>query len=309
MTLRSGARTAATVLAASLLVVATAGCGGSSAADPAPRGACPQDPVRVVVTIAPWTDLATGSGGDCAVVTTVLQSTAADPHEYEPSPADAASFTGAQVVVANGAGYDAWADKLVATLDPPPEVVAAAAVGQVSDGADPHLWYAPDIVHRMGDAVTAALTAAAPGLAGYFTAAAERWRAQLAPYDAKVAATRHAVSGRAYAATEPVFDRMAEALGMRDLTPDGWRRAAANDSQPGPGDVLELQSLLGRHGVDVLVFNPQTQGAATNAVRDDALAAGVPVVDVTETFPAGTTSFVGWQLGQLDAIAAALDVG
>ena len=92
----------------------------------APSGACPTTPVDVVVSVDQWGDIVSELGGDCARVKTLLASSSVDPHDYEPTPADAASFEGAQLVVVNGAHYDEWAAKLAATSAPDAPVVSAA---------------------------------------------------------------------------------------------------------------------------------------------------------------------------------------
>src|SRR6202000_2104177 len=85
-------------------------------------------------------------GGACANVKIVLASSSVDPHDYEPSPADAASFTGAKLVVVNGADYDPWASKLAASSAASAHVMNAAEVTKTPDGANPHLWYLPSAV-------------------------------------------------------------------------------------------------------------------------------------------------------------------
>ncbi|NBP84093.1 MAG: hypothetical protein EBU54_02335 [Mycobacteriaceae bacterium] len=97
------------------------------ASSPSP-GACPTAPVDVVVSVDQWGDIVSELGGACAAVTTVLASSSIDPHDYEPAPADAASFSGAQLIVVNGADYDHWATDLAATAAPAAPVVSAAAV-------------------------------------------------------------------------------------------------------------------------------------------------------------------------------------
>jgi zinc/manganese transport system substrate-binding protein len=128
------------------------------------------------------------------------------------------------------------------------------------------------------------------------------------PYDEQIAAIRAAAAGRTYGATEGVFDYMAAAVGLRNLTPQGWQNAAANDSDPAPGDVLGFDNALNSKEMSVLIYNTQTEGPLPAQVAATAVSAGVPVVEVTETVAAGSTSFLQWQLSQLKSLAAALGV-
>jgi zinc/manganese transport system substrate-binding protein len=57
----------------------------------------------------------------------------------------------------------------------------------------------------------------------------------------------------------------------------------------------------------VLLVNSQTGGATTDQLTKAADTAGVPVVAVTETLPAGTTDYVTWMGDEIDRLAAALD--
>ena len=114
--------------------------------------------------------------------------------------------------------------------------------------------------------------------------------------------------GKYYAATESVFDYMAAALGLVNRTPDGYRRAAANETDPSPADIEAFRTALAGHRVDVLIYNTQTQGAVQEKIRATAQQSGVPIVNITETLPAGQVSFESWQVGQLDRLAEALGV-
>lgn len=122
---RSPYRSASLAAALALtLSVALAACGSdqtapSASSTAAAAGAsttssepCPTAPVDVVVSVDQWGDIVSELGGACAKVKTILAGSSVDPHDYEPSPADAASFAGAKMVVVNGADYDAWASKL-----------------------------------------------------------------------------------------------------------------------------------------------------------------------------------------------------
>jgi zinc/manganese transport system substrate-binding protein len=60
--------------------------------------------------------------------------------------------------------------------------------------------------------------------------------------------------------------------------------------------------------VRVLVYNAQTTGSQTNDVVRAAEAAGVPVVPVTETLPAGL-EYLQWMAKNVTALEAALASG
>jgi zinc/manganese transport system substrate-binding protein len=159
----------------------------------------------------------------------------------------------------------------------------------------------------MTAAVTARLRALAPADAAVFTRSAAALDRDLAAYDRAVAALRPLAARHTYAATEPVFDRMAHALGLTDATPAGFRRAVSNESDPAPADVAALEAALTGRKVDVLIYNLQTEGAIPDQLRATAQRAGVPVVEVTESPPQGSGSFVAWQTAQLTDLANALE--
>lgn len=308
-TVRGFAASGALALALALAVSACGGGGGDLGADAdaaGSYGACATRPVVVVVSVDQWGDMAKELGGACARVTTVLGGSSGDPHDYEPTPADIKRFGDARVVVLNGAGYDAWADKAVATWGRHPLVVDAGRVVGRDEGANPHLWYDPASVVAVAAATTAALQQAAPEAAGYFDERATAWQQELQPFRDEVETVRSVAAGRTYAATEPVFDDLAVALGLRDVTPPGYHNAAANESEPAPGDIGELLRALADGDVDVLIVNSQTEGAVPHQLRRAAEAARVPVVEVTETVAPGADGFVDWQVGQLRALAGAL---
>lgn len=325
-------RLAAAGVALSVPFVASA-CSGGEASAPPPSatqaaGDCPTTAVPVVVSVDQWGQIVSALGGACASVTTVLASSAVDPHDFEPAPKDAAVFEGAKLVVVNGGHYDEWATKLAEGSAPDAPVINAVEAGGADAhayegadhahegedhaheaGANPHVWYSPAAVTAVADAVTAELKTLAPDAAGYFDQRRQAFAQSLQPYDQLIDSIKTGASQKTYAATEGVFDDMASAVGLLNRTPEGYQTAAANETEPSPADLDAFLRLLGDRGVDVLIYNTQTEGSVPEQLRAAAEAAGVPVVDVTETVPPGTTSFATWQTDQLSALAKALGVG
>jgi zinc/manganese transport system substrate-binding protein len=316
------------VLAAGSLGLAACSSGAAGGTDTteADSANCPGDVLDVVVSVDQWGDVVRSLAGDCANVTTVINSTAVDPHDYEPSTGDVAGFEDADLVVVNGADYDHWASDAVANLDPAPVVVDAAEVvgieeeghaeddghaeGEEGHGSvNPHLWYSPDYVQQTAGAVTDALSDLSPDAADYFAEQATAWTTSMQPYTDELAGLEQLAAGKSYAATETVFDYTATAVGLTDATPEGYRDAASNESDPAAGDVAAFEAALADGSIDVLVFNTQTEGAVPDQLRAAAESAGVPVVEVTESVPEDAGSFEEWQLAQLQQLADALGGG
>jgi zinc/manganese transport system substrate-binding protein len=322
-------------LAAGLLLAlpfALSACGSD---EPAPtstvaQGDCPTTPVDVVVSVDQWGKIVSSLAGACANVTTVLSGSSVDPHDFEPAPSDAAAFEGAQLVVLNGGHYDEWAAKLAESTAPDAPVIDAMAILEGSheghdhdghdheepghdghdhgDGANPHAWYSPVAVTDVATAVTAQLTELSPAAGEYFNTRHTEFTEALQPYRDLIAEIKAGATGKSYAATESLFDDMAAELGLANRTPRGYQVASSNESDPSPADLDAFQRLLADRGVDVLIYNTQTEGSVPEQLRSAAEAAGVPVVDVTETPAPGAPTFEAWQVDQLTALAEALGV-
>jgi zinc/manganese transport system substrate-binding protein len=299
-----------TITASAVFVLGLAACtggdGGSSASEqPGNAAACPGTVTNVVVSVGQWGDIVERLGGDCTDVTTIVNAPSIDPHDFEPGTSDLAAFTGADVVVLNGAGYDSWAENVLDTLDDEPVVISAAEVVGVRAGEDPHLWYDPTVVEQMAGAVTEGLIGASPKAGPYFADQARLWDAELQPYRDEVEQLRAVAAGHTYAATETVFDRMAAAVGLTDLTPEGYRRAVSNEGEPTPGDLAEFEAVLASGQVDVLVENTQTESGLSSQLMSAAKDGGVAFLAVTESQPQAGGSFVEWQVAQLQELTRA----
>ncbi|MEZ5381540.1 MAG: zinc ABC transporter substrate-binding protein [Microthrixaceae bacterium] len=281
-------------------------CGGSEDAT-SPSGDCPVDAVEVVATVNQWGDITQQLGGDCASVTTVITGTGADPHDFEPTPGDLVAFEEADLVVRNGLGYDEWATRATDTARAEPAVVDVGLLVGAEAGDNPHLWYSPEAVTDAGEAITRQLSEAAPGAEAYLADRATEFQQALAPYEAQLERIRREEAGASVAATEPVAEPLIEAAGLVELTPDGYRNAAAGESEPAPGDLAEFRQLIDSGEISALIVNTQSSGSAAEQLRSLAEDRNIPIVEVTETIPEDVDGFVDWQVGQLRRLAEALD--
>jgi zinc/manganese transport system substrate-binding protein len=236
----------------------------------------------------------------------VLTNAALDPHDFEPTAATAREVAGAHIIIANGLGYDAWMDRLVAGAGGTPEIITVSRLLHRSDGDNPHLWYDPAAAPALVAALEACLGTADPAHRPAYAARARTVLASLANLQARIVALHTRVAGRPVAATEPVFGPMQAALGLLD-THARFELSQMNGTEPRASDVASLQDDLRSHRVQVLFTNAQAAGPATAQLIDIARGSGVAVVSVGETLPAGQ-SYQTWIGAALDRTAAALGV-
>ena len=154
--------------------------------------------LAVVTSISPLGDLIGQVGGD-RVRVTALVPRGADPHAFDPRPADVTAVARARLFIANGLNEEAYLDKLVknAGSQQLQVVVLAQAVGPLVVGSlhydpltatNPHLWLSPAAATAYVRAVRDALIAADPAGAGQYRTQADTYMRQLADLNQWIAA-------------------------------------------------------------------------------------------------------------------------
>jgi zinc/manganese transport system substrate-binding protein len=311
--------------AAAVAVLALAGCGS---ADPAAPAASLADggPLSVVTSTNVYGSIAEAVGGDRVTVESLISDPAADPHSFESTPADAAKVAGARVVVFNGGGYDEFVPRLVESAGADPAVIDVAALSGLAPAGEAagdahdhgaqdhahgafneHIWYSLPTVQKLATRLATDLGAADSANAAEYTANAETFNARVAELLTKAQAIGTADPGARVAVTEPVPGYLVETAGLTDVTPAEFATAIEEDTDPPAAVLQETLALFSGAPVRALILNGQTQTPTTDQVRQAAQTAGVPVVEVTETLPTGTTDYVSWMGAQIDALAGALN--
>lgn len=96
-----------------------------------------------------------------------------------------------------------------------------------------------------------------------------------------------------------------DAIGLVDKTPAAFSKAIEDENDVSPVVLRDTLQLFADHRVKLLAYNEQTTGAETERVLAAAKHAGIPVVPVTETLPAGK-HYLGWMQANVDAVGKAL---
>lgn len=255
-----------------------------------------------------YADVISQVGGKYVHTQAILTDPNTDPHTFEASPKLARLVAAAQLVVENGVGYDAWADKLMAASPRPRRKVinVQKLLSLPDDTANPHLWYAPKTMPALAKAVGDALAGLDPSQAGYFHANADKFVASLAPWNAAIASFKAKHDKTPIAVTEPVADYMLEAMGFNILTPFSLQKAIMDGTDPAPQDVTGQNDLFNGKKVQVFAYNQQVTSSLTKTYLALASKNGVPVVGVYETMPTPGYSYQSWMMAEVSALEKAV---
>lgn len=292
------ARIAIAALASAGMLASVAACGsGQSTSEK-------NGTIEVAASVNQWGTVAKALGGDDVNVTSIINSTNVDAHDYEPTTSDIAKLQKAQVIIVNGAGYDAWAVKAAQTANA--IIVNAAEIGGVNDGENPHVWFSADVRKAVAQAITEAYEQADAAKKNDFDKMNDQWTAEENNVESKIAEVKQKTDGLAYAATESVASYLAEDMGLADATPSGYARATANESEPTPTDIKQFTDALKAGEIKLLVVNAQEESELTGKITDAAKSVEVPMVELTEQMPEQYDSLTAWMEGLVDAFSQAI---
>lgn len=276
-------------------VTACAGGSGDSAAD--------GDKIKLVASTSIWGSIAKDitEGRDDVEVTTILSSKDDDPHEYEATARDIAAVKDADIVVANGAGYDNW---LTDNVEEGTPLVTAQPLAEGHDHGDhgheghdhgheghdhghdatnPHVWFDLDVVSEFEKKLSVELhklNSDIPESDDDVTKKTDELKQRI-----------EKLSGKNVILTESVAAELVDDSELKDITPEGFAHSVNNESEPSAADLAATRQLITDKKADILITNEQSETPAAEQLTDAAKEAGIKVVNVNETPDEGQDYF------------------
>ncbi|WP_017299064.1 metal ABC transporter solute-binding protein, Zn/Mn family [Nodosilinea nodulosa] len=220
----------------------------------------------VVATSTLIADWAAEVGGDHIALTGILQP-GADPHVYEPVPADSIAFEQADLILYNGYNLE---PNLIRLLNAAGVNAQRAAIGEVvppldletgtSTVPDPHVWGDVSNAVPMVEAIRDQLIELAPDQEALFTQNAAAYIAELNQLDAWIEAQTATIppDQRQLVTTHDAFQYYASAYGLSVI---GTLIGLSTEEQPSARTVQELVTSIQTLGVPAIfaetTINPQ----------------------------------------------------
>lgn len=267
--------------------------------------------LQVVTSFSILADLTREVGGDHIELTNLVGADA-DAHVYEPSPDDAKALLRADLIVANGLGFEPWLERVLASSQPEGKRINASA-GVVplmldEDGErvpDPHAWqsltnaeiYVRNITNALGELDPASRDVYNARRDAYLT----RLHALLKKADAQIAGLP--ASQRKVVTSHDAFGYLGQAWQLEFIAPQGL----STHDEPSAAEVAALIRQIRSEGVRAVFVENIRDPRLIRQIADEAGATVGGTLYSDALASAGPAStYLGMFEHNLDTLMAAL---
>lgn len=234
----------------------SSGGGGEPTPALAPVALGAGEQLRVVATTTIVGDVVARVGGD-AIQLTVLLPIGADPHTFEPRPADLTAVAGAHVLFVNGLGLEEFLERTLQNVGNIPIVSVSEGIQprpiedhehEHGEAMDPHVWMDVRNVMVWVDNIQRTLSALDPANASRYAAHAAAYRAELEELDAWILeqVARIPPQNRKLVTNHPVFSYFADRYGFEQVA---TVYQISPGSEPTAREIAELEETIRQFGV------------------------------------------------------------
>jgi zinc/manganese transport system substrate-binding protein len=264
--------------------------------------------VTIVASTNVWGDVAKSIGGDLVQVVSIIENFAQDPHSYEASARDQLAVNDADVIVANGGGYDSFIDALAESAAKE-TIVYAYLTDELTkedeaakeddghnhnhdhSGGNEHVWYDFHVVEDFASRLAGQLAALDSENSTQYNDNLVEFLNGIAILEDRVAEHILMFEGSTVVSSEPVADYLLAEFGLENITPASFSQAIEEELDVTPKDLLAIQNLFKAKKVDLFVVNVQTGSVQIESLKELATANGISIVEMSELLPAGISYF------------------
>lgn len=306
------------IMSFGVLAAALAACGDETA----------DGRTQIVASTTHAADLARNVAGNRAAVTGVLPPNA-DPHDYEPRPADAEALLDADLVISSGGDLDLWMDELVeAAGSDAPRLTLLDSVTTIAgshrhshedehaheddehagEDPDPHWWHDPRAALEAVEAIRDKLLAIDPQGAPAYRDNAREYAERIMALDKRIANcfARIPESERKLVTAHDSLAYFAERYDLEVV--GAALPALTTQAQPSAGQTARLVDLIREEGVRAVFPEAGFNADLERAIADEAGAkvGGELWADTLGPPGSGAETYLDALAANAEAIAAGL---
>nr|WP_181413594.1 zinc ABC transporter substrate-binding protein [Lactobacillus helveticus] len=254
------------------------------------RAKTKSDKVSIVTTTNVYADIAKNVAGKYGSVQAIIKNSATDPHDFEPTTADAKKLTNANIIVANGLGYDSWMNKLASSVSKKPVLVGEDLMG-LKKVDNPHIWYDLDMPTKYVNYLVKRLSKLDKKHAAYFKENGDKYLAKIAKVK-QIAKSADKKNNKPVFVSEPVFDYGLEEAGYK-IGDKEFEEAIENGTDPSPKIINKMTNEIKDKKIAFFVNNTQASSSTVTTFVELAKENSLPVLNVRETIPNHMT-YLDW---------------
>lgn len=258
-----------------LLALVTTACANKKEA------ASQSDKISIVTTTNVYSDIAKNIVGKYGTATAIIDKSSVDPHDFDPTTADAKKLTKANIIVANGLGYDSWMNKLAKSVNKKPVLVGEDLMG-LKNGDNSHIWYNLNMPTKYVDYLVKRLSKLDKKHAAYFKANGKKYLAKVDKIKKLVKTDKS--NKKPVFVSEPVFDYALKEAGYK-IGDKEFEEAIENGTDPSPKMINKMNTDIKEKKIAFFVNNTQASSSTVKSFVKLAKKNGVPVLNVRETIP------------------------
>ena len=265
-----------------------------SACTPGSTASSPTDQrLKVLATTTIVGDVVGAIAGE-DIELSVLLPPGVDPHTFEPSPQDIAMLSEADIVFTNGAGLEAFMERILANAGGDAVVVPVSegidlinAVHEDEHGGDPHVWTDPNNVMLWVSTIEGALSESDPENASTYQEKADAYRQALSDLDSWIQeqVTQIPKEKRVLFTDHETLAYFARRYGFEQggaVIP-----AFSTLAQPSAQEVAALEDELRRSGAGSIFVDVSANPALSRRIADDTLTQVISIYSGSLSKPDG----------------------
>ena len=251
--------------------------------------------INVVATTNFYGEIAQEILGDHGTVTSIIDSSNIDPHDFEPTTKTAKIVAKGNLIIYNGLGYDTWVERLQGK-----KYLSVAKLVHAKNGANEHLWYDPHNIDILVNALVKQYSELLPQYKTDFQKNATQYKQKLTTLTNKIAQIKKIKTNTHVAVSEPVMNYALHQMGFK-IVDEHFAMAIEEGSDPSYTDIRNLQNDIKYHRIAFFVLNKQSDSKIVNNMVALCQKEKIPVIKVTETIPTND-SYIQWFNNELNQI-------
>lgn len=255
--------------------------------------------INIVTSTNIYADIASQIVGKYGKTTALIANGNTDPHDFEPTTASAKVVAQADIVVANGMGYDSWMGNLASSNDKKEVKVGEDLMG-LSSSANPHIWYNLTMPKKYVAYLVKKLSKLDKKHASYYQANAKAYLKQIAKIE-KVADQTDGKKSKPVFVSEPVFDYALERTGFT-IGDKNFEEATEKETDPSAAMIAKMNKAIEKKQITFFVNNTQSSSDTVKTFIKKAKAKNIPIIEVRETMP-NKVSYAKWMLSNYQKLA------